>query len=334
MINYDNRPDNKSNWPTIMGSNILYLIVLTLMLASSILFGSQDISSLGANEFYFRTFVLEVGIIGVPPLLYLLYKRADVSKVIRLNRISAKEVFLVIGMAIFGYGIVIFINYIWLWIISHIGPPIPQPNPPIQTGGQYVAALICVAVVPALVEEFLFRGVIMRGYETMGRRVGIIMSGILFAILHMSLASLPAIILLGIVISYIVQRSDSILTGMVYHFTNNAIAVTLVYASNNMLNWLDDMQTAMPDDIYSMPTEAFLMGLASVTIIMLFSLAMFLLCLAAFRRSTRERALKGRIEMAETLRHAKPAEMIPAIIGIVVISILLIFEILAMAAMG
>lgn len=334
MTDNYNRVTNRAKGPTVLGSNILYLIVLTLMLGSSILFGSKGVESLSPNEFYFRTFILQVAIIGLPPLLYLLYKGADVSNVVRLNKIKTKEAFLVVGMAVFGYGIVIFVNYIWMWVISHIGSPIPQPTPPIETGGQYIAALVCVAVMPALVEEFLFRGVILRGYETMGRRVSVIMSGLLFALLHMSLSSLPAIIFLGIMISYIVQRSDSILTGMIYHFTNNTIAVTLVYASNTLLANMNDIEAAVPESLNDMPPEVFLAGLVGITFIMLFSLGMFMLCLNAFKRSTEDRALRSYIETAKAMRIVKPVEMLPAIVAMVVIAILLVFEVLVMAAMG
>ena len=92
------------------------------------------------------------------------------------------------------------------------------------------------------------------------------MSGILFALLHMSIVSLPSIILLGIIISYLVQISDSIITGMIYHFTNNAIAVTLLYASNNIYSSLEDIQPKVPEnidpalvgDVTNMPVETFL----------------------------------------------------------------------------
>ena len=341
MINNDDSMD-KANWPTVFESNLLYLIVLVLMVVSSLVFGVQDIADLNVREFYFRTFVLEVAVIGLPPLLYLLYKRADVSKVIRLNRIKVKEIFLVICMAVFGYGIIIFINYIWIWLISHIGEPIAQPSIPIGTGEHYLVALICIAVVPALVEEFMFRGVILRGYERMGRKVGVIMSGILFALLHMSLVNLPAIILLGIMISYIVQLSDSIITGMIYHFTNNAIAVTLLYASNNIYSSLEDIQPKVPEnidpalvgDVTNMPVETFLSVIIGLGIIMLFSLAMFVLCFRAFKRSTQERTLKGREEIASTFYKARPAEMVPAIIALVIIVIFLALEVFAMIAIG
>lgn len=333
MIDNHNRVTNRYNWPTVLGSNILYLIVLALMLGSSILFGSQDVESLGVNEFYFRTFILQLAIIGLPPLLYLLYKRADISSVVRLNRIKAKEAFLVVGMAIFGYGVVIFINYIWMWAISHIGPPIPQPTPPADSGGQYLAALLSIAIMPALVEEFLFRGVILRGYEAMGRKASVIMSGLLFALLHMNLASLPSIIFLGITISYIVQRSDSILSGIIYHFMNNTIAVTLVYISNTILSNMDDVQSAVPEGLGDMSIEVFLAGLMGFAIIMVFSVVLFMACLKAFKRSTEDRLAKSLMETERAVRIIRPVEMIPAIVAMMVIGALLVFEVFIMIAM-
>lgn len=334
MDNYNDEGTDKANWPTIFGSNLLYLIVLTLMIISSLTFGVQDIDDVSVNEFYFKTVVLEVAVIGLPALLYLLYKNADISRVIRLNRIKMEEVFSVIGMAIFGYGIVIFVNYIWLWLISKIGMPIIQPNPPVETGGQYFVALICIAVVPAIVEEFLFRGVILRGYERMGRKAGVIMSGLLFALLHMSIVSLPSIILLGIIISYLVQISDSIVTGMIYHFTNNAIAVTLVYISNNLLGYLEDVPMETPDNLVNMSPEVFWMGFIGIAMIMMFSVVMFILCFKAFKRSTHERRLRGQIEIDSTFAVVRPMDMVPVIIAMVIIILLFILEIFTMITMG
>lgn len=333
LIDNYNRLERERKRPTVLGGNVLYLIVLTLMLSSSLFFGNTDIESMSPNVFYVRTFILQVAIIGVPPLLYLIYNKMDISQVIRLNRIKLKEAFLVIGMAIFGYGIVIFINYIWMWAISHIGPPIPQPTPPADSGGQYLAALLSIAIMPALVEEFLFRGVILRGYEAMGRKASVIMSGLLFALLHMNLASLPSIIFLGITISYIVQRSDSILSGIIYHFMNNTIAVTLVYISNTILSNMDDVQSAVPEGLGDMSIEVFLAGLMGFAIIMVFSVVLFMACLKAFKRSTEDRLAKSLMETERAVRIIRPVEMIPAIVAMMVIGALLVFEVFIMIAM-
>ncbi|NMA94447.1 MAG: CPBP family intramembrane metalloprotease, partial [Clostridiales bacterium] len=297
------------------------------------IFGSADMDSISTNEFYLKTFILQISIIGLPPLLYLLYKRVDVSSTIRLNKIKLKEALLVIGMAIFGYGIVLFINYIWMYLISFVGPPIPQPTPPVKSGGNYIVALICIAIMPAVVEEFLFRGVVLRSYEKMGKKVSVIMSGLLFALLHMNLASLPSIIFLGIIISYLVQRSDSIISGFLYHFTNNTIAITIVYISNMVLSKLDDLAGPAIDDISDMPIETFLAGLIGVGIIALFSLGMFILCLKAFKRSTEDRALRSHINISLARENVRPIEMLPAAAAMVAIGALLVFEVFMMVAM-
>ena len=50
------------------------------------------------------TFIMEMLVIGVPPLIYVLVNKANIRQTFRINRISIKELVLVLGMAVFGYG--------------------------------------------------------------------------------------------------------------------------------------------------------------------------------------------------------------------------------------
>src|SRR5699024_9567236 len=142
------------------------------------------------------------------------------------------------------------------------------------------------------------------------------------------------------------QRSDSILTGMIYHFTNNAIAVTLVYASNNILTQIDDIQPGIQEELSVMEPEVFLAGLIGVGIIMVFSAVIFIMCFSSFKRSTQDRALKNDLELAkhrvlegdpsltQQRNQLRFTNMLPAFIAIGAIVVLLAFEVVAMAVMG
>ena len=59
----------------------------------------------------------------------------------------------------------------------------------------------------------------------------IIFTGILFAFLHMSIVTIPAIIFLGILLWYIAYRAILYGVSITYHFINNTIAITLAYIS-------------------------------------------------------------------------------------------------------
>lgn len=91
-----------------------------------------------------------------------------------------------------------------------------------------VANLLLVAVTPAICEEALFRGVILRGLATrLAPPVAIVATGVLFGIFHLDLYRLLPSTLLGILLTWLAWQSRSLVPSVVAHFLNNAILITL-----------------------------------------------------------------------------------------------------------
>ena len=95
--------------------------------------------------------------------------------------------------------------------------------------------ILCLALVPAVCEELFFRGVFFNGLTRGSSRWAwplLISSGV-FAAAHvvtdasMSLARLPGTFLLGTVLGLVRIRTGSVIPGMVMHFTNNALLLSL-----------------------------------------------------------------------------------------------------------
>jgi sodium transport system permease protein len=90
------------------------------------------------------------------------------------------------------------------------------------------ANLLLIALTPAICEEVLFRGVILRGLATrMAPSAAIVITGLLFGIFHLDVHRLLPTALLGILLSWLAFQSGSLVPSMVAHFLNNAILVTL-----------------------------------------------------------------------------------------------------------
>ena len=108
-----------------------------------------------------------------------------------------------------------------------------------RDGPERVAALLALAVAPAVCEELMFRGYVLRGIENLRRRGGGVPSamrgtmesslivGFLFAVGHLSPTAFPSQLLLGALITFVVLRADSILAGMAMHAACNGAAVLL-----------------------------------------------------------------------------------------------------------
>lgn len=93
------------------------------------------------------------------------------------------------------------------------------------------ATLLLISFLPGVCEELLFRGFLLHGLrKKLSNASAIIIVGILFGAFHLDPYRFLPVTLLGVLFGYMVVRTGSILTGMVAHSTNNAIAMLISYA--------------------------------------------------------------------------------------------------------
>lgn len=97
-------------------------------------------------------------------------------------------------------------------------------------GDNICAALLVIALAPAVCEEMLFRGMILHSLKARYRAVSAIaITSVLFGFYHMSLVKFVPTGLLGLVLCYVVWRTGSIYPAMLMHFLNNAYSVMVSY---------------------------------------------------------------------------------------------------------
>ena len=95
---------------------------------------------------------------------------------------------------------------------------------------ELLLVVLTVAVVPALSEEVLFRGLVQRDMESLvGGTKSAVIAGLLFALYHLNPFSLVPLATLGIVFGLIVYRSGNLTLAMIAHFLNNFLASLALY---------------------------------------------------------------------------------------------------------
>lgn len=109
-----------------------------------------------------------------------------------------------------------------------------------------VILLIVVSVLPALVEEFAMRGVVMGTLRPFGDLFAVVVSSIFFGVMHTNRAQIPFAFVAGLGLGFAVIITRSIWTGIIVHFINNLI-VTLL--------------PMLPDEYYTMSSYLFMMFL-------------------------------------------------------------------------
>jgi len=101
----------------------------------------------------------------------------------------------------------------------------------IQTPWQFIYAMIMIAVLPALGEELLFRGILQRIFSEWsgGKHTGIWATAILFSAMHMQFYGFIPRLLLGVMLGYLFLWSGSLWLPILAHFINNGAAVIASY---------------------------------------------------------------------------------------------------------
>jgi len=95
-----------------------------------------------------------------------------------------------------------------------------------------VMYVVQIAFFPPLVEEFALRGVVMQPLRKYGDRFAIVMSSLIFALMHGNMVQAPFAFIAGIAIGYLVIATGSLWTGVLIHFANNLFSSLFTLASS------------------------------------------------------------------------------------------------------
>jgi uncharacterized protein len=96
----------------------------------------------------------------------------------------------------------------------------------------FILTLITIALIPAVVEELLFRSCVQPVMINLTRNafIGILITSILFSAIHFSFYGFLARLFLGLLLGYIYYFSKNAWLNIFAHFFNNAIVVVQMYA--------------------------------------------------------------------------------------------------------
>ena len=184
--------------------------------------------------------------LAAPVFLYFAAKRIDLGDALPFQKIgfvkTAACVFLgaaVCMLANIPANIVVSVEKVFGF--SGNMPEMPLTDDP------WVLALygITIAVIPPIVEELLFRGMVLHSLRKYGDGFAIIASALLFGLYHGNFVQMVFAFIAGLIMALVVVRTGSLWTSVLIHFINNsvslAIEMTQRYAGDaaaNQLNYI------------------------------------------------------------------------------------------------
>lgn len=104
----------------------------------------------------------------------------------------------------------------------------------IDSVGNMLLGLVVMALIPAICEEFLFRGVVLGGMLSVAKTnkakiICVVLSALLFALVHQTALQLIYPFIMGLVFGFIYLYTNNLLYGMILHFVGNGFVVVANY---------------------------------------------------------------------------------------------------------
>lgn len=145
-------------------------------------------------------------------------------------------------------------------LMDSAGVQLTAPESPVPSSALgMIFYVVQIAFIPALTEEFALRGVVLQPLRKYGDRFAILMSAMVFALMHGNMVQAPFAFIAGVTIGYFVVATGSIWTGVLIHFANNLFSSLISLANANSTLALDKPYAVMM-------TVSFVGGLACCVI--------------------------------------------------------------------
>ncbi|MFM2305599.1 MAG: hypothetical protein RLZZ367_268 [Bacteroidota bacterium] len=222
---------------------------------SSFLFGMQDIQTIvngrfttpeAQNAVLFIQGFTSLGGFALTAIMFAVLESGEFKKHLRINNYpDAKMVLLAIASVLVAQFFVEFLvtinklvvlpaKFQFLYDAHKRNEELAGALMNFTDVAHFIVATLVVAVVPAIGEEFFFRGLLLgdllKGKVPMV--AALLFSGFVFAVFHFEVDNVLAIWVMGIFLGYLYYISGSLWLPIAAHFTNNFLAVLFKYLYN------------------------------------------------------------------------------------------------------
>lgn len=246
----------KKSLSTLSASLLTYFVMLTLFILIRVVFLYVSIPLSSSVSDLITTIFIQVGVMFF--LCIFMYSKVRHQNLkttlgeFGYSKIGFMPIIISILIGIVCYFLNMFIASFFSSIISLCGyESVPQ-----FSGGSgdysvmsFILQVISVALLPAICEETAHRGLLLNGLKPMGIVRAMLISSLLFGLMHLNINQFFYATILGFIISISVVSSKNILPAILIHFMNNFLSTYFSFASHN--NWVGgDIPTLITNFIY------------------------------------------------------------------------------------
>lgn len=187
------------------------------------------------GDFVFTLIIQVVILFVVPFLLYMFWLKVRPKEVLQhcnFFKINIQVILISIGLGIICFIINVAVSTLFNGILSFTGYEFRGGGGDSDySTSNFFFQLFIVAVLPAICEEFLHRGIVLQGIKHIGFKKSILISSLLFALIHFNIQQVFYAFVIGLILGFVSVVAKNIYPAIIIHFANNAIATYLDFAA-------------------------------------------------------------------------------------------------------
>ncbi len=168
----------------------------------------------------------------IPAFLYVTLLKPDSLKGLSFGKISFSNIIRIIVMTL---GLIPFISIVNSISTIFVDNKVTKVVNILNVNPLWLN-LILLALVPAVCEEYIFRGLIFNGYKKRNPFGAILMSSLLFGLLHMNVNQFIYAVIMGFVFCMLVHATGTIISSIIAHFIFNGFNVTVSYFADDIIS--------------------------------------------------------------------------------------------------
>ena len=233
--------DLAKNEKRLFWCNLCYFIILSLFVILRI------ISSLGWLDFAedyedaIFTLLTQVCILFAVPMLVYTFafkqKPKEIFRAFGYRKVSGKVILCSIGMGFIAFFVIMFVSSFFSVFIQMLGyePYVTYATDSGMSVWTFLLSMLTVAVMPGIFEEFSHRGMLLSGFNKMGSVRAVVLSGLLFGLMHLNINQFFYAFVVGMLLATVALITRSIWPSVIIHFINNGLNTYLDFAAANDL---------------------------------------------------------------------------------------------------
>ena len=215
------------------------LVIVIFILVFAVKYLPDDVVGMDDNP-YLAVVVMQLLTYGIPALFYSRIRGKELKQGLRLKLFRPSQILFLLQAVVFLISGTVLISM----LMYRIAPNAFEASSLVESASFAINSrlfdgiylVVAFGFLPAITEEFVFRGIIIGEYQNDGTWIAGLISAAMFAFIHFSFVRFPVYFFAGLILACVTYTTRSVIAPIIVHAANN---IFVLFCEQYVLNVVD-----------------------------------------------------------------------------------------------